>query len=126
MHVSKQSKIPDHCRAYALSDPKEMDYQRICPRDNLDTCDRCELLGPVLTDIHDALESFHSNMSRDLMEEMVFNQGQAEQNILAWKAHLFQCVNQDEARLEMTSAVDESSVLLVQDWATKFLPRKFQ
>ena len=31
----------------------------------------------------------------------------------------------DEDRLEVTNAVDESSVLLVQDWAMKFLPRKF-
>ena len=80
----------------------------------------------VLADIHGALEIFVSNMSRDVIEEMVFNEGQAEQNILAWKAHLLRYVNQDEALLEVTNAVDDSSVLLVQGWAMKFLPRKFQ
>ena len=125
-------------RACALSDPKDKDYQIICPHDHLDTCDRCELLASVLADIHGALETFDSNMSRDVIEEMVFNEGQAEQNILAWKAHLLRYVNQDEARLEVTkggkflkklevtNAVDESSVLLEQDWVMKFLPRKFQ
>ena len=126
VHVLMQFNIPDHCRACALSDPKDKDYQIICPHDHLDTCDRCELLASVLADIHGALETFDSNMSRDVIEEMVFNEGQAEQNILAWKAHLLQYVNQDEALLEVTNAVDESSVLLVQGWATKFLPRKFQ
>ena len=84
------------------------------------------MLASVLADIHGALETFDSNMPRDVIEEMVFNEGQAEQNILAWKAHLLRYVNQDEALLEVTNAVDESSVLVVQDWAMKFLPRKFQ
>lgn len=127
VHVSKQSSIPDHCRAYTLSDPKDKDYQITCPHDHLDTCDRCELLASVVADIHDALEKMsNNNVSRDVIEELVFIEGQAKQNILAWKAHLLRCVNQDEARLEVINALDESSVLLVQDWAMKFLPRKFR
>lgn len=127
MHVSKQTSIPDHCRAYALSDPKDKDYQMTCPHDHLDTCDRCELLASVVADIHDALEKMSdSNVSHDVIEVLVFIEGQAKQNILAWKAHLLRCVNQDEARLEVINALDESSVLLVQDWAMKFLPRKFR
>ena len=59
--VSKQSNIPDPCRAYALSDPKDKVYQMICPYEHLDTCNRCELLASVLADIHEALEMFDSN-----------------------------------------------------------------
>ena len=98
-----------------------------CPQEHLDTCDCCEMLTLVLTDIHDALEKMSdSNVSCDVIEELVFIEGQAKQNILAWKAHLLRCANQDEARLEVIDALDESSVLLVQDWAMKFLPRKFR
>ena len=87
-----------------------------CPHDHLETCDRCELLASVLADKHDALEKmFDSHVSRDVIEELAFIEGQAEQNILAWKAHLLRCVNQDEARLEVINSLDESSVLLVQD-----------
>ena len=64
--------------------------------------------------------------TRRSWEELAFMVGQAKQNILAWKAHLLRCVNQDEAPLEVTNALDESSVLLVQDWAMKLLPRKFR
>ena len=56
VHVSKQFNIPDHCRAYALSYPKDKDYQMTFPHDHLETCNRCELLTSVLADIHDALE----------------------------------------------------------------------
>ena len=121
----KQSNIPDHCRAYALSDPKDKDYQMTSPHDHLKICDRCELLSSVLADIHDEKMS-DSNVSRDVIEELSLIQGQAKQNNLAWKAHLLRCVYQDEARLEVITALDESSVLLVQDWAMKFLPRKFR
>ena len=98
VHVSKQSNIPDHCRAYALSDPKETDYQIICPHDHLEICDRCNVLASVLADIHGALEKMSdSNESSDVVEELNFIEGQAKQNIWPWKAHL-RCVNHDEAR----------------------------
>lgn len=67
-----------------------------------------------------------SNVSSDVVEEVNFIEGQAKQHIWAWKAHLLCCVNQDEARIKVIDAVDENSVLLVQDWAMKFLPRKFR
>ena len=122
MHVSKQSNIPDHCRAYALSEPRDKDYQIICPPDHLETCDRCYLLSSVLAEIHDAIEKMSdSNVSSDVVKEVNFTE-----NIWAWKAHLLRCVNQDEARIKVIDAVDENSVLLVQDWAMKFLPRKFR
>ena len=127
VHVSKQSNIPDHCRAYALSDPRDKDYQIICPNDHLETCDRCYLVSSVLAEIHDAIEKMSdSNVSSDVVEEVNFIEGQAKQNIWAWKAHLLRCVNQDEARIEVIDALDENSVPLVQDWAMKFLPRKFR
>ena len=49
--------------------------------------------------------------------------------ILAWKSHLLRSVNQetqDAARVDVVDSLDESSVLLVQDWAMKFLPRKYR
>ena len=86
VHVSKQSNIPDHCGAYALSDPKETDYQNICPHDHLEICDRCDLLASVPADKHSALEKMSdSNESSEVVEEMNFIEGQAKKNIGAWK-----------------------------------------
>ena len=84
VHVSKQSNIPDHCRAYALSDPRDKDYQTICPLDRLETCARCsDLLSSVLAKIHDAIEKMSdSNVSSDPVE-LNFIEGQGKQNIWA-------------------------------------------
>ena len=98
-----------------------------CPHDHLETCDCCNLLTSVLADIHNALEKISdtgSNVSCDVIEELAFFEGQAKQNVFAWKAHLLRCINQDEARVEVIDALNDSSVLIVQDWAMKFLPRK--
>ena len=127
VHVSKQSNIPDHCIAYTLNDLRDKDYQIIFPRDHLETCDCCYLLSSVLAEIHDAIEKMSdSNASSDMVEELNFIEGQAMQDIWAWKAHLLCSGNQDEAQIEVIDALDENSVLLVQDWAMKFLPRKFR
>ena len=78
-HVSEQSNILDHCRAYALSGPRDKDYQIICPHDHLETCDRCDLLFPVLAEIHDAIKKMSdSNVSSDVVEELNFTGGQAK------------------------------------------------
>ena len=64
-------------------------------------------------------------MSEDDREQIMFVATQAKQNILIWKAYLIHSINQDEARLDVLQDLDQSSILLVQDWAMKFLPRKF-
>lgn len=61
-----------------------------------------------------------------MKEELRFVMGKAKQDIVSWKAHLLRSVNQEEARLDIVNALDNKSVLLVQDWAMKFLPRKFR
>ena len=50
----------------------------------------------------------------------------AKRDVNAWKSHLLRSVNQDKARLSTLEGLDETSVLLVQDWAMKFLPRKYR
>lgn len=51
---------------------------------------------------------------------------QAKQAIHAWKVHLLRNVNQNEAHTNALIMLDETSVYLVQDWAMKFLPRKYK
>ena len=62
----------------------------------------------------------------ELKEDLRFGIGKDKQDIVSWKAHLLRSVNQEEARLDIVNAQDDSSILLVQDWAMKFLPRKFR
>lgn len=43
-----------------------------------------------------------------------------------WKAHQLRVVNQDKARSDVIDGLSDTTVLLVQDWAMKFLPRLFR
>ena len=126
--MTKTSSVPDHYRQYALSDPLDSDYQSRCDdHTHQDICDRCEELKTVLQEIEEAVSKMPThNVPEDTTQELLFVFDQAKNNILAWKAHLLRSVNQDEARLDVLDALDESSVLLVQDWAMKFLPRKYR
>ena len=125
--MSKESCVADHCRQYALSDPRDRNFQVLCEHQNSDQCDRCDAMAEALLDIKNALAMMtEENIGADAKEELNFIADQAISNIQAWKAHLLRSLNQDEVRLDVIDGLDESSVLLVEDWAMKFLPRKYR
>ena len=41
----------------------------------------------------------------------------------AWKAHLLRSVNQEEAKQNALTQIDEESSLIIMDWAMKYLPQ---
>lgn len=111
MHASVRSSVPDHCRAYALSDPGDQDYLLDCDHDHEDRCDRCSQLASVVAEIKETLEA--SNCSNDTKDELNFVIVLSKQNINAWKSHLLRSGNQDECRLDILKQLDETSVLIV-------------
>ena len=66
------------------------------------------------------------DMTSNTKEELVFRVKNAKTTILSWKSHLLRSVNQDGARVQRLEAIDKSSVLIVQGWAKKYLPRKYR
>lgn len=71
MHVSSESMIPDHCRAYALSYPQDDDYIKKCDHEHNARCDRCEILPTVFHEIQEVLGSVDCDEERDEMEYMI-------------------------------------------------------
>ena len=67
-----------------------------------------------------------NNLPVDTKEELEFTVKKAKQHIQAWKAHLLRSINQDEAGLDTIEALNKTSIWLVEDWAMKFLPRKYR
>ena len=126
VHVSQTSTVADHCRWFALSDPKEPAFQAQCDHDHEDSCDRCDQLASTLCQIESALIAQANNLLPEVNEELTFIVRQAKANIFAWKAHILRSVNQDAARVDVIESLCESSVLVVQDWAMKYLPRKYR
>ena len=74
-------------------------------------CDKCDDLTKTIDDITAAIEALAAD---ELKEELRFVIGKAKQDIVSWKAHLLRSVNQ-EARLDIVNALDDTSILLVQD-----------
>ena len=116
--------MPDHCRAYARGDPDDLDCSLAYDHTHNDSCDRCLLLSSVVREIEEGLEN--AECSDNEKEELKFIISQTKQSIEAFKAHLLRSTNQDECILDILNELSVSSILLVLDWAMKFLPLKFR
>lgn len=95
MHVSPSSRVPDHCRAYALSCQADLDYVSPCDHEHDLACDRCEVVPNVIHEVESALEN--AEISSDEKDEMKYVVSLAKKRIEEWKAHLLRSINQDEA-----------------------------
>ena len=87
-------------------------------------CDRCNLFPAIFQEIESVLETIEIPLEK--REELKYTKTQSRRNIEAWKAHLLQSVNQDEARIAVFNALKEQEVLVVLDWAMKFLHSKYR
>lgn len=55
-----------------------------------------------------------------------FEFSQCKTSIKAWKAHLLRTTNQEEAKQDVLSKIDDQSCLVIMDWAMKFLPIQYR
>jgi len=62
----------------------------------------------------------------DNRDEILFLVGKATQAISEWKAHQLRSVHQDLCRLDILQSLNSSSVLIVQDFAMKFMPSRYR
>ena len=60
----------------------------------------------------------------DKDDDLLYCSQQAVLTIESWKSYLLRSVQQHKARSDILESLDESSVLITQDWAMKFLPQK--
>lgn len=59
-------------------------------------------------------------------DEAIYQVKSAKLAILAWKRHILRSHNQDQARYDVLDKLDEETVLIINDWAMKFLPQKYR
>ena len=83
------------------------------------------MIASIFEDVESTLKDL-SAVDNEEKNEMGYVITQSKKNIMAWKGHLLRDINQDEARLNLIRDLDWNSVLVVLDWAMKFLPRKYR
>ena len=91
----------------------------------MDRCDRCQSLLENLTEIERVL-SETKFLADDEKDEAVFLFQAAQRAILSWKSHILRSANQDQARLDVLEQLDEENILIVNNWAMKFLPQRYR
>ena len=126
MRVSTHATTSDHCSSYALSDSKDQAFRSDCSHshDHEDKCLSCEVLKGALKQIGNAVADFP--LMEDERDDMQYAFRLAVQAIESWKAHQLRSLQQDKARSTTLASLDESSVLITQDWAMKWLPQRYR
>ena len=67
-----------------------------------------------------------SLFSPDKREELQHDLSCAVPRIEDWKSHVLRSVHQDAAKSEIVDSLKPSQVLLIIDWAMKFIPTSFR
>ena len=110
---------------YSLSECSKKDFQATCHHLHNQTHDRCDDLKAILDEIKSEVQ--HSQFSNeDEKDNAMYVVLEACNHIAAWKSHQLRTINQEKAKHDAMSALDEQTVLITQDWAMKFLPQHYR
>jgi hypothetical protein len=110
---------------YATSDPSDKTLRNRCAHKHDKRCEHCQALKSAIKGIEELTRetSFPSN---DDLDEALYIHNIAERAIQSWKCHQLRTVRQDQARHDIFDTVDNSTVLIINDWAMKFIPHMYR
>ena len=116
LHVSRSLHIPDHCILFALSKRHSQLYSSSCDHNHGEICRDCTNLKSVVFDIKEVI---HKYKSQEIIDRAIYDYNDFVESILAWKAHLLRCVNQDQCRTSVLQEMSVNSIFLNLDRAMK-------
>lgn len=125
VHLELKSSVPDHCRVHSLSDPRDCSFQATCDHEHDLDCQGCRALDRCLEELEDATKTvdFPSDTTKgDILYRLV----ESRKAVVAWKEHQMRSVHQDHARTKLLQDLPTGGVHITQDWAMKFMPRKYR
>jgi hypothetical protein len=65
-------------------------------------------------------------LTDEQQSQVKFDVTHAVEAIGNWKAHMLRTVNQEQAKEETLGALNDQSVLVIMDWAMKYLPQRYR
>ena len=125
-HVAPADWCADHCIANSLSDPDNPAYILKCDHDHDISCERCDDLKNVLLEVDDKLKTAGVCLKDEELARLRFAYKHAYESINKWQAHILRTINQEQAKQDILSSLNEHSCLIIMDWAMKFLPMLFR
>ena len=107
-----------------ISDPENPDFCEECPHSLDIHCDRCDSLDSNFRDILKKIDDLV--ISDETRARINFENKECSRAVQAWKAHLLRSVNQEEAKQNALTQLDEETCLISMDWAMKYLPQHYR
>ena len=118
-HVGPEERCVDHCAAFSLSDPH-------CDHTHDMSCPSCSQLDEVSSNFMSMINSPKLILTDEQQSQVTFDVTHAVEAIANWKAHVLRSVNQEQAKEETLGALNDQSVLVIMDWAIKYLPQRYR
>ncbi|XP_071150590.1 uncharacterized protein [Mytilus edulis] len=125
VHISELATVPDHCRIFALCD-KEEAFSCLCGHNHEMVCCNCEQISELLSSLNSLIANSDLNEKEDCRDEYQYKLSQAQTNIFSWKTHIIRTCHQEKAKTEIMNTMGPNDILIVLDWAMKFLPRRYR
>ena len=90
-------------------------------------CEQCEQLKATLDEMEESIKKHSSHLySQEQKHDLLYNFERSKNCIFLWESHALRSVNQESAEQEALQSLDSQSVLVVIDWAMKFLQMKYR
>ncbi len=125
-HVTKESKVADHCITYSLSDKKtDGSFSKACGHERNETCATCSRMYKTLQSMKSLLEKARKGPQDVESRSKIYDGEVALGKIHQWRQHVVRTVNQQLSKTEFLHNIKANQVFLIQDWAMKFLATKF-
>ncbi|CAG2256851.1 unnamed protein product [Mytilus edulis] len=125
VHISELATVPDHCSIFALSD-KEEAFSCLCGHNHEMVCCNCEQISELLSSLNSLIANSDLKEKEDCRDDYQYKLSQAQTNIFSWKTHIIRTCHQEKAKTEIMNTMGPNDILIVLDWAMKFLPRRYR
>ena len=120
------SRVADHCRLLALSDPKNKDFQEKCNHGHDKFCDNCENLKDVLTKSESIINECNSFSTIKEKSSLLYDVSTAIEKIHTWKAYILATIHQESQKNDIFAHLDRETVFFIIDFAMKVLPKRYR
>ena len=116
----------DHCTGFSLSDPHNDTFAQHCDHTHDMSCPSCSQLDEVLSNVMGMINSPELTLTDEQQSHVTFHVTHAVEAIAYWKAHMLRTVNQEQAKEEALGALKDQSILIIMDWAMKYLSQRYR
>lgn len=121
-HIQPESNVASHCSTFALSDKRETEFQTICDHDHTEVCVECTAISVCPDKVATAYQEVKDLIPAEQRDEIEHDLSNSEKLFTDWHTHCVRAVHQDMAKQVILRHLQTHEVLLIMDWATKFMP----